>query len=55
MAPEALGREELARETGGGHAGDVGGPSELAPSGVRLVGMDSGVSEGGGVGHVVMP
>ena len=40
---------------GGGHAGDVAGPSELASEDVRLSGIDSGVSEGGGVGDVVMP
>lgn len=51
----APGREELAREAGGGHPGDVAGPSELAPEDVRLDGVDAGGSEGGGVGDVMMP
>ena len=42
-------------ETGGGHAGDVTGPSELAPEDAGLDGVDSGVSESGGVGDVVVP
>ena len=35
----------FARDAGGGHAGGVAGPSELAPEDVRLDGVDAGVSE----------
>ena len=42
--------EELVREAGCGHAGDVAGPPELAPEDLRLDGVDCGVGGGGGVG-----